>query len=80
VSKFLTPPEASRARPRQSIYEDRYAARRQVTTLITPAGKFVGLDVDGEFVPADELPACCESPIDCERPECWTPINGLRPA
>jgi hypothetical protein len=63
-----------RPRRRRSIYEDRYRHNQRVTTLITPAGRFVGLGVDGRFVPADELPPCCDSPIDCERPGCWAPL------
>jgi hypothetical protein len=63
--------------PRRSAYEDRYTPKQEVTTLITPARNFVGLEVDGRFVPADELPACCESPIDCERPDCWTRVGGF---
>jgi hypothetical protein len=61
------------------VYEDWFRSTQQVTTLITPAGKFVGLEVDGRFVPADRLPPCCELPASCERPECWTRIGYIGP-
>jgi hypothetical protein len=37
-------------------------------------GRIVGIvDARGRFYPE---PACCENPIDCEKPDCWTRIGG----
>ena len=77
MSKFLNTPGTAQTPRRRSIYEDRYAREQHVTTLITPGGRFAGLDVDGMFVPANELPPCCESPPACERPECWTRMGYI---
>ena len=77
MSRFLGTPRPAHTPGRRSIYEDRYAREQQIITLISPAGRFVGLDVDGQFVPADRLPSCCDSPIDCDRPECWTHMGYI---
>ena len=81
MSRFVKPagepvPESGR----RSIYEDRYGAadRKVIVAANGPlAGRIVGYErADGTFV---EAGPCCESPLDCERPECWTVlVDGRR--
>ena len=64
---------------RRSVYADRFKPKQRVTPIIMvfEGNRVVtGVEVDGEFVSSADLPPCCESPIKCHRPECWTLIAG----
>jgi hypothetical protein len=80
MSRFLTRTgEAAEGRePGRSVYEDR-GKRRRITPIIRifDGGRVeTGVEVDGKYAPSESL-KCCESALDCRRPECWTRIGYI---
>jgi hypothetical protein len=68
--------EAARGpRPGPSVYENHRRATGPVVVLMTPHGRFVGVEAGGKFI---EARPCCDDPADCDRPGCWTQIGVLR--
>jgi hypothetical protein len=64
------PPQGAAPKPGRSVYEDR--AESVEPKIIVAEGRIVGYELsDGTFV---EARPCCESPLECERDECWTRI------
>jgi hypothetical protein len=81
MSRFVKPDEARQARQqaRRSLYDDRFKAKPRVTPVINVWGDgrvTTGVEVDGEYAPSESL-ICCESALDCDRPECWTRIGYI---
>jgi hypothetical protein len=63
-------------RPGPSAYGDpARLAPSKVVTVMTVTGKFLGMEVDGEFQPAKP---CCPDAMKCRRPECWKPLEEFR--
>ena len=58
----------------RSIYEPRESGPVPPLSVCLTNGRVVGVvDARGRFFPE---PACCDDPMDCEKPECWTHIGG----
>ena len=59
--------EPSAERPGRSVYDDRESELVGLERRIT-------MDIrTGQIL---NQPPCCDDPLRCERPECWTHIGG----
>jgi hypothetical protein len=68
------PDQPRRPRPHPSVYEKRIHTETR-TVAVPEDGRLLVLQKDGTWEP---VPACCDDPGSCERPQCWRVLGPLQ--